>query len=106
MYTETQKHRKTETQKDRKTETQKDRNTETQKDRRTQNFFLLYRVLVVLKRRENTKKVGVKKFFFRHDSNTGRIPFEPRKILLLVLSYVCCCMLSRAFLRDIKFKWE
>ena len=73
-------HRKTEKQKDRKTEKQKDRKTEKQKDRRTQNFFLLYRVLVVLKRRENTKKVGVKKFFFRHDSNTGRIPFEPRKI--------------------------
>ena len=68
MYTETQKHRKT--------ETQKDRNTERQTDTK---FFLLYRVLVVLKRRENTKKVGVKKFFFRHDSNTGRIPFEPRK---------------------------
>ena len=63
----------------RNTERQKHRKTETQKDRRTQNFFLLYRVLVVLKRRENTKKVGVKKFFFRHDSNTGRIPFEPRK---------------------------
>ena len=69
----------------RNTETQKHRNTERQKDRRTQNFFLLYRVLVVLKRRENTKKVGVKKFFFRHDSNTGRIPFEPRKIIFTVI---------------------
>jgi hypothetical protein len=59
------------------TESQKDRKTERQKDRRTQNFFLLNRVLGVLKRRENTKKVGVRKIFFRHDSNMGRIPLEP-----------------------------
>ena len=48
----------------------KDRKTEKQKDRRTQKFFLLFCVLGVLKRRENTKKVGVKKFFFPHESNT------------------------------------
>jgi hypothetical protein len=34
-----------------------------QKNRKTQNFFLLNRVLGVLKRRENTKKVGVEKIF-------------------------------------------
>ncbi len=44
--------------------------TERQKDRRTQKFFLLNRVLGVLKRRENTKKVGVKKIFFSRKSNT------------------------------------
>jgi hypothetical protein len=66
----------TEKQKDRKTEKQKDRKTERQKDRRTQKFFLLNRVLGVLKRGENTKKVGVRNFFFRHDSNMGRIPIR------------------------------
>jgi hypothetical protein len=66
----------------RKTEKQKNRKTEKQKDRRTQKFFLLNRVLGVLKRRENTKKVGVRKIFFWHDSNMGRIPFEPHNTFL------------------------
>jgi hypothetical protein len=48
------------------------RKTERQTDTK---FFLLNRVLGVLKRGENTKKWG-RNFFFRHDSNMGRIPIR------------------------------
>ncbi len=60
------------------TETQKDRKTESQKHRKTDGhkFFLLNRVLGVLKRRETQKKWGKEFFFFRHDSNMGRIPIR------------------------------
>ena len=40
--------------------------------------FLLNRILGVIKRKENTKKVGVEKFIFVVNLILGRISFEPK----------------------------
>ena len=67
------------------------RHTDIQTSRRTRNFFLLNRILVIIKRRENTKKVGVEKIFFCSKPNTwpNSIRAEVKlKFLLLYFVFI------------------